>query len=102
MEERKLEERIRETLIDAYEEGNLDYPFARKYIEGELVQAILTAVAESEAEAFIKWGWGERCKTKDIDDFPETQSDPLASRCVNCEMWEHYDDFIAQLGKEER
>lgn len=65
------------------------------------VQAILTAVAESEAEAFIKWGWGERCKTKDIDDFPENKDDPLASRCANCEMWEHYDEFKAQLGKEE-
>jgi len=94
-----MEERIKKEVLRVY---NGDYHQDIDKTVEEVVQAILTAVAESEAEAFIKWGWGERCKTKDIDDFPENKDDPLASRCANCEMWEHYDEFKAQLGKEER
>ena len=75
-----MEERIKKEVLRVY---NGDYHQDIDKTVEEVVQAILTAVAESEAEAFIKWGWGERCKTKDIDDFPENKDDPLASQCVS-------------------
>ena len=48
---------------------------------------------KSELDDFIKWGWGERCETSDLEDFPELKDDPLASRCAACEMYEHLDEF---------
>lgn len=50
------------------------------FIKGETDRAI---------EAFITDGWGERCKTKDADDFKDTNG----GRCPTCEIWEHYDEY---------
>lgn len=54
-------------------------------------------VADERAEAvkdFITETYGEKCKSKDIEDFPELQGDPKASRCPTCEMWEIYDKWL--------
>lgn len=63
-------------------------------------QAIEAYIAEQNAEAFIKWGWGERCESTDKEDFPDTDyEDPNNARCANCEMWEHYDEWLDHLSK---
>jgi hypothetical protein len=57
----------------------------------------VTRFHQATAAEFITWGYGERCKTSDIEDFPETDYDDLKnSRCACCEMWEHYDEFLAE------
>lgn len=62
--------------------------------------AIEAYIAEQNAEAFIKWGWGERCESTDKEDFPDTDyEDPNNARCANCEMWEHYDEWLDHLSK---
>lgn len=64
------------------------------------LQAIEAYIAEQNAEAFIKWGWGERCESTDKEDFPDTDyEDPNNARCANCEMWEHYDEWLDHLSK---
>ena len=79
----EAERLIRETEIDVME-----------------LQAIEAYIAEREAQAFIKWGWGERCETTDKEDFPDTDyEDPNNARCANCEMWEHYDEWLDHLSK---
>lgn len=58
---------------------------------------IQEAVNEGGAAKFIEHGWGKRCKTSDLVDFPESEGDPLTNRCPCCEMWEHYDEWLATL-----
>lgn len=53
-------------------------------------------MSKDTAEQFIEWGWGPRCETKDLDDFPEMRKDPLRNRCACCEMWEAYDQWVAE------
>lgn len=73
------------------------------WFEEQQQQAIEAYIAERpSAEAFIEWGWGKRCKTTDKEDFPEIEHDPLANRCANCEMWEHFDEWKSQLKSNER
>lgn len=56
----------------------------------------------TDVKKYITHVYGKRCKTRDLDDFPEMEHDPLATRCRACLEWERYDEFIAQLGKEEK
>lgn len=74
----------------------------------ELKQALSTYINKEKAKAelegvekFIADGWGERCETTDKQDFPDTDyDDPRNSRCPCCEMWEHFDEYKAQLASE--
>lgn len=50
-------------------------------------------------EAFVTHGWGRRCKTLDLVDFPELKDDPLQSRCACCQMWEAVDEYFEKSGK---
>ena len=63
-------------------------------------QAILALKARWQTEGaaqYIKDTYGERCKAKNTDDFPETKNDPLATRCLCCQEWERFDDWIESL-----
>ena len=41
-------------------------------------------------ENYLTKVYGERCKTKDIDDSPELK-ELGNNRCLTCMVWEHYD-----------
>lgn len=51
----------------------------------------------------IKEHYGERCETKDIDDFPELIEPPFpgndknSKRCPNCLVYEKFDEFWRAL-----
>lgn len=44
--------------------------------------------------------FGTRCKSKDIEDFPEMLGDPKWSRCPVCSVYEKLDAFIESLRPE--
>lgn len=52
----------------------------------------------SEIERLLERDWGPRCKTRDIDDFPElkhaiTGDEKFNGRCPVCLVYERFDDF---------
>lgn len=46
-------------------------------------------------EEAIREYWGERCKTRDVDDFPDLAVDPASSRCPCCVAWDQFDALVA-------
>jgi hypothetical protein len=48
-------------------------------------------------------GWGERCETKDTDDFPDIADDPESwgSRCPVCLIYEKIDELFELLEPDE-
>lgn len=66
----------------------------------ELERRFKLATERAEVEAVAKYittNYGERCETKDTDDFPDLEHDQKTSRCLICMMWEHYDDWLSTL-----
>jgi len=64
------------------------------------LQTLITShEVEASAEKFIEWGYGKRCETTDLHDFPELKDDPLANRCPTCEQYERLDEYKAELKK---
>ena len=56
-----------------------------------LREAILKLVREERENAVKDWitkVYGERCETKDTEDFPELKHD---ERCITCRMWETFE-----------
>lgn len=53
------------------------------------------AVVKKELERLIARDWGDRCETKDTDDFDDliTVGDPDAGRCPCCLTYEKFDNF---------
>ena len=54
----------------------------------------------NSVEQFVTHHFGPRCKTKDMDDFPELKETDPVGRCAACEIWEAYDEWMAEGGKE--
>jgi hypothetical protein len=56
----------------------------------------------------IEEDWGPRCKTRDIDDFPDEYDplfavgDPDVGRCPVCLVYEKFDAFWKQLDFEKQ
>lgn len=49
-------------------------------------------------ERYITDNYGKRCETTDKEDFPDTDYDnPKNSRCITCEQWEVFDNWLAEL-----
>lgn len=60
----------------------------------EFITADREAWAQAHIEKYLTDLWGERCKTTDKEDFPDTDySDPKNDRCACCEAWEQYDEW---------
>ena len=57
---------------------------------------------EEEVEKYFTKKYGKRCKTKDIDDFPEIKDDKDSNRCFVCEIWETVDDIKSIIAKLKR
>lgn len=73
-----------------------------KDMEREMVDSI-EALLQDQVKDFITKTWGERCKTKDLDDFPDEDLENKLARCPICEVWEYYDGWLAELtSKEEK
>lgn len=95
-------ESLEATVIDCLDSARKgDDPNALGYyLMGEIDKALQKARIDGAAK-FVEEGWGKRCKTKDLEDFPELTHDPKGSRCGTCEMWEHYDEWVKELREEE-
>ncbi len=86
-----------------------DPPAKHRYAERcikDLKSIFTQLISKAEirgVERFIKYGWGEHCKTKDTVDF--VGEDLTDARCSTCEMYEHFDEWKAtqpnQLKKKE-
>lgn len=54
-------------------------------------------------EEAIREHWGERCKTRDVEDFPDLVAQPNFGRCACCVAWDQFDaltvraDLVAEL-----
>ena len=86
------------TGISCYYQGNHPSQTSTAYISinSELVQAIkeLTKAINKQAiENYLTKVYGERCKSKDIDDLLELK-EPGNYRCLTCKVWEHYDEEV--------
>lgn len=62
---------------------------------GRRQEVATTTSAEALAliEQYVTAEYGERCKTSDIEDFPDLKGSPDASRCATCKAWEEVDRF---------
>jgi hypothetical protein len=63
-------------------------------------QALTNLIAEREREViknYVTDVVGERCKTKDTEDFPELTHS--VGRCMSCEWWEIYDETLRTPSK---
>ena len=91
-------ESLEATVIDCLDSARKgDDPNALGYyLMGEIDKALQKARIDGAAK-FVEEGWGKRCETKDLEDFPELAHDPKGSRCGTCEMWEHYDEWVKEL-----
>lgn len=101
---RRLEERIEYNRHDMLQLSMfIRVGYVKNFLNDsrETLSALLRRV-EVEAykvgvQKFITNGWGERCKAKDIDDFPELKETDQQGRCACCVMWEHYDEWLQAL-----
>lgn len=66
-------------------------------LKAKLESLIATRTVEAKldgAKGYVKWGYGERCKSKDTVDFPDLKEN---SRCPVCEEYEHLDEYTKEL-----
>lgn len=69
---------------------------------GEITAEFCKQLDEANAEsavAFITTMFGKRCKSKDTDEYTSeelTNVDGSFSRCPVCEIWDTYDEWVAQ------
>jgi len=61
------------------------------------------AEVKKSLELLIARDWGERCETKDTDDFPDLADDPESwgSRCPVCLRYEKLDKFFKMIAFDE-
>lgn len=51
------------------------------------------------ARDYIEFNFGVRCKSKDIEDFPELKNETEDNRCPSCVAWEYYDFWVKETRK---
>jgi hypothetical protein len=44
-------------------------------------------------EKYVTAEYGKRCKTTDLEDFPDLEGDANWGRCAACVAWEEFDRF---------
>lgn len=71
---------------------------ARKQAKAKLT-AREASIRINAIKQFMVEVWGERCKTKDTEDFPELKHS--GGRCPSCEAWETYDSWLSDTTSNE-
>lgn len=70
---------------------HLDQESAKTAIQ-QVIDSSVNRSRGSAVKDFMTEVWGERCKTKDTEDFPELLHSN--GRCPSCAQWEIYDSWL--------